>query len=99
MRPEGPSSMVDSMPNQPTAPTDADRDASPSLLRRLGSIAGLRLLDVGCGRGALLAAATAQGADVWGVDSSAELLDDARRRVPRADVRLACADDLPFDSG
>ncbi|MCK9903436.1 methyltransferase type 11 [Parafrankia colletiae] len=47
---------------------------------------GQRLLDVGCGSGALLAAAAAAGASAVGVDISPGMAEAARRRVPEATV-------------
>lgn len=68
-------------------------------LRRLETGPGQRLLDVGCGTGALLAsvAGGAADSDQCGVDLSAEMLAVARAKTPRT-VRLvqASADRLPF---
>jgi ubiquinone/menaquinone biosynthesis C-methylase UbiE len=63
--------------------------------------AATRLLDVGCGTGALVAVAVERlGVRAWGVDSSEQMLAKARqRRVRGAAFRLARADDLPFRSG
>jgi magnesium-protoporphyrin O-methyltransferase len=44
---------------------------------------GARLLDAGCGTGALAAAAAMRGADVLGVDLSPKLVQVARERAPR----------------
>lgn len=44
---------------------------------------GLRLLDAGCGTGALAVEAARRGADVVAVDVSAQLVDVARERAPR----------------
>jgi cyclopropane-fatty-acyl-phospholipid synthase len=49
---------------------------------------GQRLLEIGCGWGALAEAATARGARVSGVTLSSEQLEWARARVPAADLRL-----------
>lgn len=45
-------------------------------------MAGRRLLDAGCGTGALAVAAARRGAEVVGVDLSPRLLDLARGRLP-----------------
>jgi SAM-dependent methyltransferase len=63
--------------------------------------AATRLLDVGCGTGALVAAAVDRlGVKAWGVDASEQMLAKAReRRVRGAAFKLAQADDLPFRVG
>ena len=62
---------------------------------------GHRLLDVGCGPGALTAVlAGAVGADrVAAVDPSESFVAAVRDRLPRVDVREAAAEHLPFDDG
>lgn len=56
------------------------------------------LLDVGCGSGLALRLAADRGARVSGLDSSVELLNIARRRVPEAvDLRVGELEHLPFD--
>lgn len=53
-----------------------------ALLARLPeSMAGMRVLDAGCGPGDLAQAMARRGAEVVGVDLSASLLDVARRRL------------------
>lgn len=46
------------------------------------ALAGARVLDLGCGAGALAARLERAGADVWGLDLSGDLLALARARVP-----------------
>jgi SAM-dependent methyltransferase len=63
--------------------------------------AGQRALDVGCGPGALtseLVARLGPGA-VAAVDPSDPFVVAARERNPGVDVRLAPAEELPFDDG
>jgi 2-polyprenyl-3-methyl-5-hydroxy-6-metoxy-1,4-benzoquinol methylase len=60
---------------------------------------GLRVLDVGCGLGALAAAAAARGAEVTGVDLAPGMLEEARRRHPQIEFLLADAEALPFGDG
>jgi SAM-dependent methyltransferase len=63
--------------------------------------AATRLLDVGCGTGALVEAAVERlGVKAWGVDASEPMLAKAReRRVRGAAFKLAQADHLPFRKG
>jgi len=55
---------------------------------------GERILDLGCGDGALTAKLVTLGCDVVGVDSSAEQVAGARARG--LDCRVASGEDLPF---
>jgi SAM-dependent methyltransferase len=65
-----------------------------------GVAVGDRALDVGCGPGALLAELSRRlGVDhVAGADPSPPFAEAARAAVPGADVRLARAEQLPFES-
>jgi ubiquinone/menaquinone biosynthesis C-methylase UbiE len=59
---------------------------------------GDRVLDIGCGPGASLEGALTAGADeVSGVDPSPAMVKRAAKRVPKATVREASAEALPFD--
>ncbi len=62
---------------------------------------GQRVLDVGCGPGALTAELVRRlGPDhVSAVDPSASFVSAARERHPEVDVHRASAEDLPFDVG
>jgi len=62
----------------------AGRDAMRACLLDMlpGDLTGLRLLDAGCGTGALAVAAAARGADVIAVDVSGQLVAIARERTP-----------------
>ena len=64
----------------------------------LGRLRGARVLDVGCGTGALAAALTERAhARVWGVEPSEAMLAVARTRVPRGvGLRPGRAERLPF---
>ena len=68
---------------------------------RLGNLRGRRVLDVGCGTGALAAALAERAhAKVWGVEPSPEMRTVARARLPRSiGVRSGNAEDLPFRDG
>lgn len=73
----------------------------PAILTLAGDVAGLRVLDAGCGGGAHAAALIDRGAILTGIDASAGLLDIARRRL-EGRARLLLADlnqPLPFEDG
>ena len=53
----------------------------PATLALVGAVAGLRVLDAGCGGGAHAAALVASGATVTGIDKSQALLAIARERL------------------
>jgi SAM-dependent methyltransferase len=70
----------------------------PAMLALAGDVAGRRILDAGCGSGALSAALRDHGAVVTGIDASAGMLALAGRRLGN-DVPLHVADlsdRLPF---
>jgi SAM-dependent methyltransferase len=74
---------------------------APLLIEFAGVEPGARVLDVGCGPGALTRAlADLLGADhVAAVDPSQSLLDVCAERIPGADVRLGPAESLPWAAG
>ncbi len=74
------------------------RGLSPQLADLAGVGPGLRVLDVGCGPGALVAELVGRvGADqVAAVDPSESFVLAARQRHPGVDVRRATAERLPF---
>jgi ubiquinone/menaquinone biosynthesis C-methylase UbiE len=63
-----------------------------------GVTGGQRVLDVGCGPGALTAALVARlgATEVAAVDPSSSFVAAARERNPGIDVREAAAEELPF---
>jgi SAM-dependent methyltransferase len=71
---------------------------SPQLADLAGVAAGWRVLDVGCGPGALTAEFVARvGAErVAAVDPSESFVAAARERNPGVDVRASAAEALPF---
>jgi SAM-dependent methyltransferase len=62
---------------------------------------GQRVLDVGCGPGALTGELVARlgSTSVAAVDPSEPFVEAARARYPGVDVRLAAAENLPFSDG
>lgn len=73
----------------------------PAIVDLAGDVAGRRILDVGCGSGPLFAALRDRGAVVSGFDSSAKMVELARRRLgDSADLRVAdLSRPLPFPGG
>ena len=73
----------------------------PAMLDLAGDVTGRRVLDAGCGSGPLSAALRDRGATVTGFDSSAEMLELARKRLG-GDAALYLAElggPLPFPDG
>lgn len=58
-----------------------------------------RIVEIGCGRGALLQALAEAGAKVAGIDPDPAALAEARRTAPTAILRQAGAERLPFTDG
>jgi SAM-dependent methyltransferase len=73
---------------------------SPQLADLAGVRAGQRVLDVGCGPGALTAELVSRtgAANVAAVDPSEPFVEAARTRHPGVDVRRAGAEALPFEA-
>lgn len=70
----------------------------PAMIALLGDVYGNRVLDAGCGSGPLMAALRTRGAIVSGFDSSAAMIDLARRRLGEgSDLRVSdLQQPLPF---
>jgi ubiquinone/menaquinone biosynthesis C-methylase UbiE len=70
----------------------------PAMLALAGDVAGRRILDAGCGSGPLFEALRDRGAIVTGIDKSAGMLEQARRRLgDDADLQEAeLGSPLPF---
>ena len=72
---------------------------SRRLAQRFEPWQGKRLLDIGCGTGAWLRAASSLGARPAGVDISQVALDACRRFLPQAELHCGPAEELPFGDG
>ena len=68
-----------------------------SLVELLAPRAGERILDLGCGTGQLTAEIAAAGAEVVGLDSSPEMLGQARQNYPHLKFVLADATSFRLD--
>ena len=58
---------------------------------------GTRHLDIGCGAGGALIVSRELGAEVAGLDASADLVAIARRRLPETRIEVGEMEALPFD--
>src|SRR6202030_4344737 len=58
--------------------------------------AGERILDLGCGTGALTAELARSGAELTGVDGSPEMIAEARKKYPQLRFEVSDARALPF---
>src|SRR5437667_1032086 len=79
--------------------TAYERERLARLERAVGrSLAGARLLNVGCGTGGFNEAVRRAGADAWGVDASPEAAAIAALRAPGR-ILCAAAEELPLPTG
>lgn len=58
---------------------------------------GMKLLDLGCGDGIDLNHYEELGADVYGLDASEELIEIAKKRLPKGKLVVALFEDIPFE--
>jgi ubiquinone/menaquinone biosynthesis C-methylase UbiE len=74
---------------------------APLFAEAAGVRDGMRVLDVGCGPGALAVelAARVSGKNVAAIDPAPHFAAACRARVPGADVREGFAESLPWDDG
>ena len=63
-----------------------------------GVTVGDKVLDVGCGPGALTAHLLSVGAEVTGIDPSPPFVDAMRERFPGVEARIGTAEELPYDT-
>jgi ubiquinone/menaquinone biosynthesis C-methylase UbiE len=82
-----------------------EREATMAAMLRsngLRSLAGLRILDIGCGRGATIRQYLDHEADptqLWGIDLLPEFVRQARATSPSLHAICGSASDLPFPDG
>jgi trans-aconitate methyltransferase len=67
------------------------------LVELLAARAGERIVDLGCGTGHLTAQIAERGADVMGIDASAEMVEQARENYPQLDFRVGDARTFSVD--
>jgi ubiquinone/menaquinone biosynthesis C-methylase UbiE len=74
---------------------------APKLADAAGVRAGMRVLDVGCGPGALAVelARRVGGDNVAAIDPAPQFVAACRARIPGADVREGVAESLPWEGG
>ncbi|MGI4022808.1 MAG: class I SAM-dependent methyltransferase [Janthinobacterium lividum] len=69
-----------------------------NFLQILEPKAGEHILDLGCGSGYLTDTIRQEGAEVLGVDSSAEMIEKAKNNYPKTEFKIADATDLGYDA-
>jgi len=73
-------------------------EKAKGLVELLAPQAGERILDLGCGTGALTAEIAERGVEVLGVDRSEEMISQARRKFPPLKFEAMDARELRFNS-
>ncbi|MFK5598373.1 class I SAM-dependent methyltransferase [Methylobacterium sp. HMF5984] len=74
-------------------------DTLSLVLDAFSPIAGRRIVDIGCGPGAMSAALAGHGARVTGIDPGEAAVAAARRRAPDCAFEICSAEALPFSDG
>lgn len=88
-----------SNPGNAAITRDRDQRIERTLAGLFGDLGAVRVLDVGCGRGALLGWLAARGAaaeNLHGIDLLEDRIADGRRLNPGLDLRCGDARHLPF---
>ncbi|UBM57765.1 methyltransferase domain-containing protein [Marinilongibacter aquaticus] len=67
------------------------------VLELLQAKSGERILDLGCGTGDLASQIAGQGCKVVGLDSSPQMIEEARRKFPEIDFEVGNAERFRFD--
>lgn len=67
------------------------------VLRLLGDLSGMRVLDVGCGTGRLFKEVISRNGELVGTDVSAEMLKVAGQKYPSVETTVADIENLPFE--
>lgn len=71
----------------------------PPLLDAVDLFPGCKLLDAACGPGLIASLAASRGSEVMGVDFSANMIAEAKKRNPSLSFKEADAEALPFRDG
>jgi trans-aconitate methyltransferase len=67
------------------------------LVDLLKPVHGERILDLGCGTGVLTAEIASRGAEIYGIDRSVEMIQQAKSKFPTLRFEVADATELKFD--
>ena len=73
-------------------------ERAKGLVDMLAPKAGERILDLGCGTGALTAEIARRGAEILGVDRSEEMISQARKKFPALKFELLDVRELRFNA-
>ena len=74
-------------------------EKAKGLVDLLAPNVGERILDLGCGTGALTAEIAGRGAEILGVDRSEEMIAQARKKFPALQFAVLDARELRYDAG
>lgn len=67
------------------------------MLSECGDVDGRKILDAGCGEGRFCRMLAERGARVTGIDITAALIEEARRRHPDGEYTVGHVETLPYD--